>query len=671
MCTKKLLTYSAGSSAYILIATPLQGQIIYRDVDPDLLVDSVDTYLDLNLDGADDFKFIFNVQDAPGYAGDEWRIRVNPQDSNRVGYMVQNIPVTYLGSPYSTYSGGATYIAQDIIPMLPAGAVIDGAMAFHDQLANFYEKLYYYVNSSSNYVPFVFGEWMPSSEQFAAVQLVLDGETYNAWIRLSIDTNGIHIHDYAYQSVADAAIIAEPAGYDPHWMSVADAGTDGNAQDIHATFSAATNETGITAYHVVVVKGAADFAVEDLDALAADQQWVVVPDGSAEYATAFAADMRDTDGDPIVNGQHYTLYIVLEMDDASGYANIRTTASDPVYLLDAVNNVFSLSGLDVDNTGTGADVKIKFNEPPNTQGIAEYRIIAVKYDLADSFTLDDALTLTSDRYTAVGTGGGNYQILLGADAKDSDGDLLEAGRYKFFVWSVADGISADIHALEGPSGIFILETATAVVSDIVLEDVDEYGDGRDMRITFTAPPVGQTVESYRVFIVNFIDAFDFDTEIALGVPESNYIHYPTLEDGETITIDGAVSLVDIQGAPVAWGVPYYIYILSMHSALGLEDTLSAPSDQLIINYPAEPESVSTAFAQQITAHYQSGMLDLLSSVAVPNETRCVLYDMHGRKYCETEWSGAELHIPVALPAGIYFVAVQQGKYRQIIRFLAD
>jgi len=94
--------------------------------------------------------------------------------------------------------------------------------------------------------------------------------------------------------------------------------------------------------------------------------------------------------------------------------------------VEPINNVKNITVDDNGNAGNGSDIEVNFEKPTNITGIAEYRIIITKSSKASSFNIEDANGLTSALYSSVLPPNifPVKGLVLKADAKDSDGDLI-------------------------------------------------------------------------------------------------------------------------------------------------------------------------------------------------------------------------------------------------------
>ncbi len=657
----KLSNYSLFSSAFLLLSNAANTQVIYTDVDPDETAFTDEVQIDMDNDGDVDFKLVFNAETVTSFTSAELKLRINPLGDNKVAFSTQIVPVTYSGLPWATYTGGATQIVFTVAPLINSGDIIDSGLNFSLNLASLYQRLNFNIYSSYDHQAIGGGDWAGAIDKFAGIQLYLDGALHYGWMRLSVNIlTGITIHDYAYESVANTPITAELVSYTPIWNVVEDAGISGTGEDLQFNFTAPGDEEDINMYRVICVKKAIaeDFTIDIANTLLPEQYVEVIPDGSIEYTAAFTALSQDSDGDLITVGQPYKLFILNVMDPAAGYANMISKESESVELIDAVSSVLNNAIADIDDLGNGLDIKVAFDEPETIQGISEYRLIIVKKDIADEFTMADAEIVAAENYISIAPGEINYTIFLNEFSTDSEGDIINPEKYKSFILSVADGTSAAINALSEPSEVITIETQTSVVNSITLEDIAETGNGEDIKISFSIPTLEQTIEEYRVYLVDFATAFDFDVTAAQAVELPNY--FTVIPDGNDVVLNGNAATTDTEGNLISWGVPYYVYVLSVASVYGIEDTLSPQSNQVILNYPVI-ENVEVINNGDIQLYHNNNVVYLQINFPVEKNATFTIFNNLGQKIVELKINPGMNAFPLELENGMYFGVVRSGK----------
>lgn len=113
------------------------------------------------------------------------------------------------------------------------------------------------------------------------------------------------------------------------------------------------------------------------------------------------------------------------------------------------------------------------------------------------------------------------------------------------------------------------EPVPAAILDVI--DADNFGDGRDIRVTIERPSDEGGVSEYRILIVK-APASGFDVTMASAVPSARYGVLAV--DGDTVYSPGAAA-VDTDGDAVVEGVAYRIFLQTVPSGGSEELPLSA------------------------------------------------------------------------------------------------
>jgi len=247
-------------------------------------------------------------------------------------------------------------------------------------------------------------------------------------------------------------------------LEVDDIGNAGNASDMQIIFNKVSDEEKVAEYRVIVVK------IESggiLDVISASElvpvNYTVVNKTGNDIDITLPSDARDTDGESIAEEIPYVVYVMSVADGVITNANRLSSVSRSITLSIRTEGVRSLNVADIGNTGNGLDFQVSFNRINNESKIEEYRVMVLKSGMASTFDLTLANTISEDRFTRVLKTGNNYQIELGENTIDIDGDLLTNGvPYIVYILSIADGIIALENALSPASREIILKHANVV-----------------------------------------------------------------------------------------------------------------------------------------------------------------------------------------------------------------
>ena len=657
----QLLEYSALSLAFIGLPAIADAQVVYVDVDPDTTTYLDEYELDMDNDGSVDFKLIFDTDIFATFAPPELKLRINPLGSNSVAFLYQSIPVTYSGMPFSTYIDGATAIFFTDVALLNDGDVIDNALNFQLEKAALYSRRFFFIYSESNYAAFGGGYWNETTDHFAGFRLFTDGAYHYGWIRLNVSADsGITLLDYAYELNPETPLTAQVRDYKISWVSVGDAGITETTADLAFSFNAAVDQADIASYRIFCVPTADvnDMTPDIAASLSPDRYVEIIPDGSDVYSGTFSGILLDSNGDPIVEGVNYKLMAVNIM--ANNYLPLLSVPSAKFSLVNTVQMPLNVTLSDLNNTGTGEDVRVKFDAPSITQGISSYRIIMLPRDSVDVFTLEDALSLAPENYTEVSVGAADYSIMLTSTTTDAYGDLVYLSKYKAVVLSMADDVTVAHDAMSDVSGVIVLETTTAIASGLTMSDVNETATGFDLHVNFNYGAPEQTVSAYHLYFVDFTSAFDFD--VAAAQASTHFISFTP--DNVDFSFTGNDTLRDSDGDLITWGVPYYAWVLSVASEYGLDDTLSVPSNQVILNFPVGIDSPNIPISG---IHFHDNTLEVTSN----EEQKLHIYTMAGQLVASYAIFSGTTTISPDLPPAMYLARLSSPKSHCTLTFIVQ
>lgn len=188
--------------AAAILPNTAHTNIIYTDIDPDILVNEPGTgvSLDLDGDGTNDFDFFFSSANSAVFTyfgGINWYI-INgifaaPKNDNAIA--------AFTGS-----SGAYAY------PYAIGSGIEIGPYA-GQFLTNPYQTLAYQfyaiINSYLYYPIFIAGDWVFGQEdKYVGLQLAVGDSTYYGWIRLTTDPSNraFTVKDFAWEDKANTAI---------------------------------------------------------------------------------------------------------------------------------------------------------------------------------------------------------------------------------------------------------------------------------------------------------------------------------------------------------------------------------------------------------------------------------------------------------------------------------
>lgn len=550
----KLAKYGVLASA-IAGVTDAQAGVVYTDENPDFAGAVGSQYfLDLNNDGTDEFRIWHNGS--------------------------SNLYISPLGALNNVLgSGGATFAYPFA---LTSGTAISASAGtfFNNGFSGGFQSL--------NYGSCSFGNFCSVTDTYIGLQFDIGGNTHYGWVRLDVNASGSvwSVKDYAYEDVANAAINAGAMGVVPVLADTAltivgmDIANSGNGLDLQVDYTAAVDETTISEYRVIVVKtdSTPTFLLANAQALVAANYTAITPNASPNYTQILSVTSTDADGDLIITGQSYTIFVLSVADGVNANTDALTNSLTTVTLNTPADTALSIVGTDISNNSNGTDLQVDFDAAVNEATVLEYRAIAVKDASAASFDTTAANGLATTAYVTVTPNGGPYTFPFTALTTDSDGDLITIGEpYTIFVLSIADSINANMNTLTSSVANVTLNTTANAASNVVGSDISDNGDGTDLQVDFNAAADESLMTEYRVMIVKDANASSFDLATSQAVGSTDYT-VVTPAGSATYTQVLSATSTDVDGDAIAENVQYQAFIFSTsNNTTANIDSLSAGS----------------------------------------------------------------------------------------------
>lgn len=240
----------------------------------------------------------------------------------------------------------------------------------------------------------------------------------------------------------------------------------------------------------------------------------------------------------------------------------------------AVQNVMVT---DVNNNGDGSDISISFTKAVDETNIDEYWIYVVRSIYSKEFSVFDAGAGVNA--TKIAPTGNNIMMNLPDTAVDNLGiPIQEQLAYNIFVVSVSfSGNFIGNVSLPSPN-IILLSEAPQVVN-VIAEDISNYGDGRDLQISFNRIFDEQFINEYRIFVVKTDSAGSFDM-----IKTNNILNYHTVnKSGLDIVLRLNTNSKDVDGDYVTNNESYKIFVLTVADGVNYtKNSLSMPSEEVIL-----------------------------------------------------------------------------------------
>lgn len=381
-------------------------------------------------------------------------------------------------------------------------------------------------------------------------------------------------------------------------VSGRDVGNQGDGRDLEVTFSKSSTESLVDHYRVLVVKASKSFNLASALKASASNYTKVSPT-SSNRSILLSQSSRDVDGDYIRNDQPYVVY-VLAVGKGS-YSSVLSNSSPKITLtnMSSVPEVTNVKISDISDFGDGRDISVSFTRPQNDNNISNYRVFIVKTKDANNFSLTTANNLSSSYYTTVnksGSNGGTLSGTLTSSSRDSSGDYIKNGvSYTAFVLSVSNNNSA-VNKLSSVSSSVTL-SANTVTSPVItqVDDVNDYGDGRDLRVSFNKISNESNISSYRIFVVKASNYSNFTLTKANSLSSSYYTQVN--KTGYNITQVLSSGARDTDGYAIQNGVSYRVFVMAVATNSG-NNVLSSASNAFTL-YSSNVGAVSNLYASDV------------------------------------------------------------------------
>ncbi|MEK3867185.1 copper amine oxidase N-terminal domain-containing protein [Paenibacillus sp. FSL H7-0716] len=352
-------------------------------------------------------------------------------------------------------------------------------------------------------------------------------------------------------------------------LSVSDVSDFGDGRDLKVSFTHATDETYISQYRILVVPTAYsnNFSLSEANNVSSSYYTTVSTTGSST-SQVLASSARDVRGNLIKNGTPYRVYVLTIGSGKNLGTNILSTESTLITLAVDYNvsAVYNLDVSDVNDYDDGRDLRVSFDHATNETYISQYRILVVPTSYYNSFSLSDANNVYSSNYTAVSTTGSSTNQVLTSSSRDVRGNLIKSGiNYRVYVLTVGSGNYSGSNVLSSGSPLITLNVdyKLAPISSLDVRDVNDYEDGRDLKISFNHATDETYISQYRILIVPTSYYSSFSLTQANAVSSSNYTAVGTSGNNTSQVLDSSAR--DVNGNLIKSGISYRVYVLTIGS----------------------------------------------------------------------------------------------------------
>ncbi|KOP64598.1 copper amine oxidase [Bacillus sp. FJAT-18019] len=371
-----------------------------------------------------------------------------------------------------------------------------------------------------------------------------------------------------------------------NYVTLRDIGNAGDGRDLQVSFSKSSTESSISHYRVMIVKQSKSLTQSEAQRLSSAFYTTVYPAGS-DLSQTLTSDSRDVDGDLIRNNQAYKAYVLAVSKSGGTYALSSASPSLTLTNTNSVNGATNVKANDVSDYGDGRDLQVSFTRAQNEINVLNYRVFAVKTKDAGSFNLSAAKSVPTQNYTTVSktsTSNTTLSTNLSSSARDTSGELIRNGvAYTLFVQSVSNNENAIASNLSLGSSSLTLNTGSATAPTVTqVTDISDYGDGRDLRISFNKVSNESNIDSYRVLVVKDSNYSSFSLSKAINV--SSYNSTYVAKTGNNINnLTLASGAKDVDGDTIRNGVYYRVFVMAVNKNNYNNNVLSAPSSSILLS----------------------------------------------------------------------------------------
>jgi hypothetical protein len=270
---------------------------------------------------------------------------------------------------------------------------------------------------------------------------------------------------------------------------------------------------------------------------------------------------------------------ILSIDQPGGNNNTPPPSNN------VINPVRNISLSDIADYGDGRDLRVSFSKSTTESLVQSYNVYIVKATSANNFNIASSTRATSaGNYTNILATGKDPSVVLNSGAKDVDGDLIRNGQsYVAYVLAVGKGNISNVLSSSSSQLTLTNGRSVDVATNVAMSDVADYGDGRDLSVSFTRPKTDSNIANYRVFIVKTNESNNFTLAKAVGA-SSQYYTNVNKSTSSSIKVNLSSSARDTSGDLIRNGVSYTAFVLSVSNNTNLLDhKLSSPSSSLVLN----------------------------------------------------------------------------------------
>ncbi|MEK3826912.1 copper amine oxidase N-terminal domain-containing protein [Paenibacillus sp. FSL K6-1558] len=343
-------------------------------------------------------------------------------------------------------------------------------------------------------------------------------------------------------------------------------GSNGDGRDLTVSFTRAKSERTVSAYRVMLVKSGDinSFKESVATAVSPANYTSITPNGTNPKLT-LNAQTRDVNGDLLNSNESYRLYVLTVGNSNNNNQNYLGWSSQVLKLNQVKPSVQAVTGLriaDVSDNGDGRDLEINFTQPSTNSNITSYRAFVVKAKDASSFNQAAASKVSSANYTIINKGNSStVKSILNSSSRDTSGELIKNGTaYVVYIMSVSANSATDSKLSTASSSLTLSLNSTPAPVITQVRDISDYGDGRDIQVSFNRVSDESKVTNYRVFVVRNSVASSFNLPTASNLSSSLY--YTVNKTGNNLVVTLPSNMRDTSGYNITNLQDYRIFVMA-------------------------------------------------------------------------------------------------------------
>lgn len=384
-------------------------------------------------------------------------------------------------------------------------------------------------------------------------------------------------------------------------LRAADISDYGDGRDLEINFTQPSTTSNITYYRAFVVKAkdSSAFNLAAANKVSSANSTIIYKGNSTAVKSQLTSSTRDTSGEMIKSGTAYVVYILSVSTNTTTDSKLSAASSSLTLSVNTATSPVITQVKDNSDYGDGRDIQVSFNRSSDESKVANYRVFVVRNSVASNFNLTTASNLSSSLYYTVNKTGNNITTTLPSSMKDTSGyNVTNLQDYRIFVMAVGNQQNGYTNALSASSTALRLTTTgnAGVISNLSVADISDYGDGRDLRVSFNKAADESRISAYRVYVVRSANVGSFTLSAANA--SNNYTQVNKTGGNLSVTLPNYA--VDTNGYTISNNVAYRVFVLSVNNnGNSSQNALSGYSSQITLSANAAVTAPSNVVATDI------------------------------------------------------------------------